>query len=157
MNGAHFHLVVNHLPIIIPMAALIVLIVGFIVKSEAVKRTSYFLFLISAICTIPAFTSGEGAEELAESLPEVTDHLIHEHEEKAESFALFSYALGVLSLISLWASWKKQQFAKWLSYFILLLALVVIIKGREVGTTGGEVRHTEIRKGFVSLEQEEVE
>jgi len=37
MNGAHYHLVVNHLPIIIPVIGLLVLIGGFIVQSEIVK------------------------------------------------------------------------------------------------------------------------
>lgn len=147
MNGAHFHLVVNHLPIIIPMAALIVLILGLIIKSEVVKRTAYFLFVVGAICTMPAFASGEGAEEMAESLPGVTEQLIHEHEEKAEAFALFNYALGLISIVAVWASWKQKSFAKWLSILILAMALVVIFKGREVGTSGGEIRHTEIRKG----------
>ncbi len=147
MNGAHFHLVVNHLPIIIPMAALIVLIVGLIIKSEVVKRTAYFLFVVGAICTMPAYASGEGAEEMAENLPGVTEQLIHEHEEKAEAFALFNYALGLISIVAVWASWKQKSFAKWLSILILAMALVVIFKGREVGTSGGEIRHTEIRKG----------
>ena len=146
MNGAHFHLVVNHLPIIIPMAALIVLIVGLIIKSEVVKRTAYLLFVVGAICTMPAFASGEGAEEIAENLPGVTEHLIHEHEEKAESFALLNYALGLISIIAIWASWKQKSFSKWLSILILAMSLVVIFKGREVGTSGGEIRHTEIRK-----------
>jgi uncharacterized membrane protein len=150
MNGAHFHLVVNHLPIIIPMAALIVLIVGLIIKSEVVKRTAYFLFVVGAICTIPAFASGEGAEEMAENLPGVTEKLIHEHEEKAEAFALFNYALGLISIVAIWSSWKQKSFSKWLSILILAMSLVVIFKGREAGTSGGEIRHTEIRKGGAS-------
>lgn len=157
MNGAHFHLVVNHLPIIIPMAALIVLIVGLIIKSEVVKRTAYLLFVVGAICTMPAFASGEGAEEIAENLPGVTEHLIHEHEEKAEAFALLNYALGLISIIAIWASWKQKSFSKWLSILILAMSLVVIFKGREVGTSGGEIRHTEIRKeGSTSSNQNQV-
>ena len=147
MNDAHFHLVVNHLPIIIPIVAVVVLIAGIIIKSEVVKRVSYFLFVMAAICTFPAFATGEGAEEVAEGLPGVTEHFIHEHEEKAEAFALLNYLLGFISMIGIWASWKQKQFAKWLSFAILLFAFIVIFKGREVATSGGEIRHTEIRKG----------
>jgi hypothetical protein len=35
MNGAHWHLVVNHLPIIFPIVGVIVMITGLISKSEA--------------------------------------------------------------------------------------------------------------------------
>lgn len=154
MNDAHLHLVVNHLPIIIPIAAVVVLVAGFILKSEVVKRVSYFLFVVAAICTMPAFATGEGAEEVAEGLPGVTEHLIHEHEEKAEGFALLNYLLGLISLVGIWASWKQKQFEKWISILVLLLAVVVAIKGREVGTSGGEIRHTEIRKEAKVLENE---
>lgn len=154
MNDAHLHLVVNHLPIIIPIAAVTVLVAGFILKSEVVKRVSYFLFVVAAICTMPAFATGEGAEEVAEGLPGVTEHLIHEHEEKAEGFALLNYLLGLISLVGIWASWKQKQFAKWIAIVVLFLAIIVVIKGREVGTSGGEIRHTEIRKGAKIQEEE---
>ena len=154
MNDAHLHLVVNHLPIIIPIAAVVVLVAGFILKSEVVKRVSYFLFVVAAICTMPAFATGEGAEEVAEGLPGVTEHLIHEHEEKAEGFAILNYLLGLISLVGIWASWKQKQFAKWIAIVVFLFAIVVIIKGREVGTSGGEIRHTEIRKGAKIQEED---
>ena len=154
MNDAHLHLAVNHLPIIIPIAAVVVLVAGFILKSEVVKRVSYFLFLVAAICTMPAFATGEGAEEVAEGLPGVTEHLIHEHEEKAEGFAILNYLLGLISLVGIWASWKQKQFAKWIAIVVFLFAIVVIIKGREVGTSGGEIRHTEIRKGAKIQEED---
>ena len=154
MNDAHLHLAVNHLPIIIPIAAVVVLVAGFILKSEVVKRVSYFLFVVAAICTMPAFATGEGAEEVAEGLPGVTEHLIHEHEEKAEGFAILNYLLGLISLVGIWASWKQKQFAKWIAIVVFLFAITVIFKGREVGTSGGEIRHTEIRKGAKIQEEE---
>lgn len=147
MNGAHFHLAVNHLPIIFPIVAVLVLIIGISIKSEVVKRTSYFIFFLAAISTMVAFSSGEGAEEMVDGLPGVTENLIHEHEELAESFAMLNYMLGLISLFAIWVSWKQKQVAKWLSYFVLLFAFVVIFKGKEVGTSGGEIRHTEIRSG----------
>ena len=146
MNDAHFHLVVNHLPIIIPIVSLIVLVIGLLIKSEAVQRTSYLLFMITGITTVLAFSSGEGAEEMAENLPGVTEYLMHEHEEKAELFSLMSYVLSFVSLLALLANWKQNKFSKWLLIIVSTLAILVIIVGREVGTTGGEIRHTEIRK-----------
>ena len=66
MNSAHFHLVVNHLPIIFPIAGLIVLAIGIGFKTEMVKRTAYFLFTIGAVSAAMAMNSGEGAEEVVE-------------------------------------------------------------------------------------------
>lgn len=147
MNEAHFHLMVNHLPIILPIAGVIVLVGGMFVRSEIVKRMAYLLFTIGAFACMAAMASGEGAEEIAENLPGVTENFIHEHEEKAEVFALVSYILAALSLVGLWASWKGKGFAKLLSYGILTLSLVVLFLGKQTGTSGGEVRHSEIRTG----------
>ncbi|MEN9998668.1 MAG: hypothetical protein RI922_1658 [Bacteroidota bacterium] len=147
MNQAHFHLMVNHLPIILPIAGVVVLVGGMFVRSEVVKRMAYLLFTIGAVATMAAMASGEGAEEVAENLAGVTENYIHEHEEKAELFALLNYLLGALSLVGLWASWKGKSFAKLLSIAILALSLVVLFLGKQTGTSGGEIRHTEIRSG----------
>ncbi|TNE99179.1 MAG: hypothetical protein EP322_03690 [Bacteroidetes bacterium] len=146
MNDAHLHLLVNHFPIITPILGLIILITGFIFRSEVTKRIAYFLFVIGAITTLPAFSSGEGAEEVLEHMG-ANHRLIHEHEEVAETFALLSYILGALSLLSLVASWKKMKMAAISGYAVMLLALLVIYMGRQTGTTGGEIKHDEIRSG----------
>ena len=144
MNEAHLHLTFNHLPIIIPIIGLLIMIGGILLKSE-VKRTAYAVFILGALATIPAFASGEGAEEIAENLPEVTHHVIHEHEEVAETFALLSYLLGCISLIGLWSNWKQKSLSNISTYGTALLSVIVISMAKKTGTTGGEIRHTEIR------------
>lgn len=155
MNSAHFHLVVNHLPIIFPMAGLIVLAIGIGFKAEMVKRTAYFLFTLGAITAAMAMNSGEGAEEVVEELSGVSHQLIHEHEEKAETMAILSYILGITSLIALWLSWKGKSIANVLSYVVLVLSLVTIFLGKQTGTSGGEIRHIEIRKDFYPQSSDE--
>lgn len=146
MNPAHFHLAINHLPIVIPIVGFLVLLGGLLLKSEIIQRTAFAIFIFGAICTLPAFVSGEGAEEIVEKMPETSHQLIHEHEEKAEIFAWASYLLGVLATIGLWANWKKKPFAKVLSYAVLALAVLVMFLATQAGTSGGEIRHPEIRK-----------
>lgn len=148
MNEAHVHLVTNHLPIIIPFIALVVLLIGLISKSDAVKRTAFFLFILGAIATFPAFNSGEEAEEIVEHMAGISHDLIHEHEEKAELFMILSYLLGALSLVGLWANWKKKKFATIVSYITILFSVVVLFVAKETSTTGGEIRHPEIRSTF---------
>jgi uncharacterized membrane protein len=148
MNSAHFHLVVNHLPIIFPIAGLIVLAIGIGFKVEMVKRTAYFLFTIGAVSAAMAMNSGEGAEEIVEELNGVSHNLIHEHEEKAETMAILSYLLGLASVLALWASWKGKSFSKIASFVVLALSLATILMGKQTGTSGGEIRHTEIRSGY---------
>ena len=155
MNDAHFHLVFNHFPIIVPIVGMLILIVGFFVDSDVVKRTAFGVFIFGAIMTFPAMFTGEGAEEVAEKLPGITHDIIHEHEEKAEVFAILSYILGLLSIGALWASLKQKSFANILSIVVLLLGLVGFYLGRQVGTSGGEIRHTEIRSNAAPAADED--
>lgn len=148
MNGAHWHLILNHLPLIFPLVALIVLITGFISKSELVKRTAFLIFILGAVTTIAAMATGEGAEDVAEKLAGVTKNYIEEHEHAAETFAVLSYALGLSSLIAIWASLKKKSFSNSISFGILCFALIIMFFAKKAGTTGGEIRHEEIRADF---------
>ncbi len=155
MNDAHFHLVFNHFPIIVPIVGMLILIVGFFVDSDVVKRTAFGVFIFGAIMTFPAMFTGEGAEEVAEKLSGITHDIIHEHEEKAEVFAILSYILGLLSIGALWASLKQKSFANILAIAVLVLGLVGFYLGRQVGTSGGEIRHTEIRANAVPAADED--
>jgi uncharacterized membrane protein len=152
MNDAHFHLVVNHLPIIFPLVGVIILITGLIAKSEAVKRTAYMVFSIGAVTTIAAMTSGEGAEEVVENINGISESFIEKHEEAAELFALLSYVLGGLSLIGLWASFKQKTFSSIVSIAVLGMAFIVLVFAKQTGTTGGEIRHDEIRSGTTTTQ-----
>lgn len=150
MNGAHWHLVVNHLPIIFPIVGVIVMITGLISKSEPVKRTAFLIFIMGAFASIAAMTTGEGAEEIVENISGVSESYIKTHEETAETFALLSYILGGISLIGLWASFKQKSISNTITIATVVFAFVVLFFGKLTGTTGGEIRHTEIRNGNVT-------
>ena len=145
MNDAHWHLVVNHFPIIGTIFGLGILIVGFIMKSKSVKNTAYILFVIAAAFGFASMYTGEGAEEIVEDMPNIGHEIIHEHEELAEKLAILLYALAIISLGSLYTAIKKHKLAKLLSFVTLILAIAAVAVATRVGTSGGEIRHTEIR------------
>ncbi|UOK41756.1 MULTISPECIES: hypothetical protein [Flavobacterium] len=146
MNDAHLHMLVNHFPIIGTIFGLGILIAGLIYKNDAVKNTAYILFVVAAIFGFASMNTGEGAEELAEKLPSVTHEIIHEHEEIAEKLALVLYALGAVSLLGLFLNIKKHAKANMITYFAIVIAAGGVFLAQKTGTTGGEIRHTEIRE-----------
>jgi uncharacterized membrane protein len=145
MNGAHWHLVVNHIPIIFPIVGVIVMITGLVSKSEAVKRTAFMIFTLGSFAAIAAMNTGEDAEDVVEKINGVTENYIERHEEIAEKFAMLSYILGGISLLGLWVSFKQKGFISIISIGTLIFAFVVLFFAQQTGTTGGEIRHTEIR------------
>lgn len=145
MNAAHYHLVLNHLPIIAPVVGLFVLIGGSIFRSEVVKRTSFFIFIFAALTAIAASSTGDRAGEAIEHLPGVSEQLIHAHEEAAETFSVILYLLGGISVIAIWASWKQTSYSRLLSWLIMGLVIVALFFAKQTGTSGGVIRHIEIR------------
>ena len=148
MNEAHLHMVVNHFPIIGTILAIGILIAGLLSKNRSIINTSYVLFVIGAIFGILSMNTGEGAEELVEDMPGIGWKIIHEHEELAEKMALLLDILGVLSLVGFYLQFKKNAKEKLVSYIILLIGIASLFVIQKVGTSGGEIRHTEIRKDF---------
>ena len=148
MNEAHLHMVVNHFPIIGTILAIGILIAGLLSKNRSIINTSYVLFVIGAIFGILSMNTGEGAEELVEDMPGIGWKIIHEHEELAEKMALLLDILGVLSLVGFYFQYKKNAKEKLVSYIILLIGIASLFVIQKVGTSGGEIRHSEIRKDF---------
>ena len=145
MNGAHWHLVLNHLPIIIPMVGLLIMVGGLVLNSEILKRAAYSIFILGAVTAIAASSTGEGAEEVVEEIQGIDEKMIKIHEEVAEIFAILIYILGGLSIIGLWANWKKKSYSSLISYVVIAFSFVVFFYAKQTGTTGGGIRHTEIR------------
>jgi uncharacterized membrane protein len=145
MNEAHLHLVVNHFPIIGTILGLGVLVMGLLLKNNSVKNTAFFLFIVAAIFAAVSMGTGEGAEELVENMPNIGGKIIHEHEEMAEKLAIALYVLAATSLVGLYLNYKKSAKSVLVTFVALVIAVVAVFLAQQTGTTGGEIRHTEIR------------
>jgi len=145
MNDAHLHMVVNHFPIIGTILGLGILIFSFLFKNISYRNIAYGLFIVSAIFAFFSMYTGEGAEEIVEDLPNVGRKIIHIHEEFAEKLALLLYLLGLISTAGLYADYKALSKAKIVAVLALLVSVTAVYLGSLTGTSGGEIRHTEIR------------
>ncbi len=145
MNTAHFHLMVNHLPIVGVLIGILILITGLLIKKKEVKLTALGVFMVSAITSAVAFYSGEGAEDVVEKIAGISETLIHTHEEYAESFFTVTLLLGGISMLGFIAELKKLKYAKYFMMLALLFAIADGVLANYVATSGGEIRHSEIR------------
>lgn len=152
MNDAHLHMIFNHFPIIGTIFGFCVLLAGILLKNKSVQQTAYVVLIAVAFFSLLSMRTGEGAEEIAEELG-ISHDMIHEHEEIAEKFALLSYLTGAIALLALITSIKNHAKAKLLSFVTLFLSFGAAILAQPVGTSGGELRHTEIREGFSTSEE----
>jgi hypothetical protein len=154
MNQASVHLLLNHVPIIGTVIGMLVMIAGFIFKNVYVKRTALGIFILASLAAIPVFLTGEGAEDAVEKLPGVSKSIAENHEDLALIFIWILGGIGVLSIISFATDLMNLQFGKYLYIIILIISVGAVGMAKQVGTTGGEIRHTEIRSGAVAPAQD---
>lgn len=147
MDELHLHLVVNHLPIIFPVVGIIILLTGIFSKSEITHRNAYLIFILGAVTSIVAMQTGENAENSATQIAGLSENLIEIHEEVSEIFATLTYVLGGISLVALILSFRNSDMSKYAPFVVGILAVVCLFFAQKVGTTGGEIKHTEIRTG----------
>ena len=146
MNTAHWHLLLNHLPIVGTVIGTLIVAAGLILKNNpTVKQTGLGVLVFSALCALPAYLTGEGAEEIAEQLPGVNAVVMEGHEDLGNIFFILSTSLGLLALITFITDRLQIKTASALYVFVVIAGIGLSVLAKQVGTSGGEVRHTEIR------------
>ena len=117
-------------------------------KSEELKKISLGFFIIIALLAIPAYLTGEPAEELVENLPGVSKASIEQHEEAAQVAFAGVLIVGAAALGGLIFFRRGKWIPNWLSVIVLVLSLIVFVLMARTANLGGLIRHTEIRSDF---------
>lgn len=144
MNPAHWHLVLNHFPIIGTFIGTLTLLAGLLLKGDAIKKTGLVILLFAAIFAFPVHETGEEAEEIVEEIAGISHELIHEHEEIAEPFNLFAIAIILLGGTSLVMLQRKPALGNKLVIATLLLGIFTSYWAFRVGQSGGKIMHQDI-------------
>ncbi len=150
MNWAHVHLMLNHIPVIGIGFAVLLLAVSIVRRNHELITVALVFVTLVSFWAIPAYLTGEPAEEVVEDLPGVSEELIKEHEEQAEIAFILVEVAGGLALITLIARRYSDKLGQKLVIFTLL---VLIVSGGLIGWTanlGGKIHHEEIRSGTIS-------
>lgn len=150
MNEAHIHLLFNHSPILGSLFGGVLLLVAVLRRNEVLIRAGLVALLVAAALAIPTQLTGEGAEEVVEDRPGVSEALIKEHEEAADgAFWAIEITAG-LALISLLLLSRDHARARLLTRLTLAGAVVSFGLLARTGSLGGQIMHPEIRNDAVS-------
>lgn len=149
LSGAHLHLILNHLPVVGSLFALVLLGWGIWRRSIELQRAAFGAAVLVALVTIPAYMTGEPAWIDIMDLPGDNDAYILSHESAAQIAFGASALTGVVALIALFLGRKGRSLsAKWPVAVLLLLLATTALMGW-VANLGGMIRHTEIRPNGV--------
>lgn len=143
MNGAHWHLLVNHVPIIGGLLATGVLGYGLLRRNESIVQLSLGLLVLMSVATLVTNQTGEQAEHYLKSINDLNRSLLHPHEQAANLANAGMYLTGVLSLVSL--VWQRARQLHSLAILIFMVALITAGLMINAGRLGGLIRHQELR------------
>jgi uncharacterized membrane protein len=145
MDATHIHLILTHFPIIGLTIGFGILVYGQYSKNNTIKKVALIIFILMAILTIPAYLSGEEAEEKVENIAGVSESIIEDHEELAEKAIWLMGLLGAFSLLNLYAISKNLTPSKTISTITIVISIATLGLFAKVGNLGGQIRHSEIR------------
>lgn len=143
MNQAHLHLILVHIPVVLTPVAALTLALGLMRKQSTTVTIAHSFLVAATLFCIPAFLLGEGAEELVEHLPGISEDTIEEHEEVAEVTVWISGFLGLCSLVSLMLRNRMTGLHFRLQSVILALAFAASGFLAYTAYEGGKIRHPE--------------
>lgn len=146
VNPAQIHLMVNHFPVIGIVFCIGLLTWAWFKNDVSVQKLALIVVILTSLSVIPAYISGEPAEELLEKNLNSNEFYIERHEEAAEIALWGMGALGILATVSLTLVWRKNAVPKSMLSGTLFLAVLVFILLARTAHLGGEISHPEIRQ-----------
>ena len=149
MNGAHIHLLLNHLPIMGAFISLPLLVLAMRYHTE---RGAFYaasvVVLLTGIGACAANWTGDGAVAVVKHLPEFQKALLHTHADHADKATVLAVldSLGMLATL-IYALKMKVAAPKGALGGVLAGAVLTAAAMAWTGYAGGMIRHTEIREG----------
>jgi hypothetical protein len=97
MSPAHLHLVLNHIPVLGTLFGLALLGYARYRREDAVTRAALGTFVVVALLALPAYFTGEPAEEAVEHAPGVAEQAIETHEAAGAALAVAVATAGLMA------------------------------------------------------------
>lgn len=147
MNAAHLHLLFTHLPIIGLAFVMLVNLVALLRKNAELQKLTLWLYLLLGVFALLAYLTGDGAEEIMKTYPGITEELIGPHETFAVIFFTGLMTTAALSMVALYVTKTKKELLFRFNLWLLIIGLLIGFFAFKTGSTGGSIRHTEMREG----------
>jgi uncharacterized membrane protein len=149
MNAAQLHLLLNHLPVLVPVIGILLISVGLLLKTSEVRNAGAWLIFFGALSAVPVYLTGNPTSDILKNYPGASRLLIEDHQSSALTSLIILEITGIVSMIVVYMTRAKKTFSKQSWPWILLVGLSLISFGFMARTAhlGGLIRHEEIRSG----------
>lgn len=145
MSAAHFHLALNHIPLLGILFGAVLLAYGLWRNHEDVQKASLGLLTFAGLSALAVYLTGEPAEDIVEGLAGVSHDAIEAHEQFGTYALVAGLLTGFMSLVALLLGAARQRLARWTVQLTLVLALVAAGIIGYTANLGGKISHPELR------------
>jgi len=156
MSIVHLHLLLNHVPVVGTLFALLLFAAALFFREAIPIRFALGFSAAIAVVAVAVYFTGGAAEEAVEKLAGVTERAIEQHEEAAELSTIAVSLFGALSLVAL-AVFRKGSVPRWVGAAGLVGTIVLSGLMAWTANLGGQIRHTEIQSASIQQSGSESE
>ena len=146
-NGPQLHLMLNHFPIIGFFLITPVVLLALLRGTTDHQRLALLGVFAIGLLALPAFWTGEPAEDVVKKLPGIVQDRIEEHEEAAEWGLGVSLTAAALAGLGWGASRRKPQLLKKATAVAFVASALASVTFARVGHLGGLIHHPEVTTG----------
>jgi len=149
MNPVHFHLLVNHLPVVGLLVGLVLGVLCLFIPKWPFRRLVYGLVAVSGVLGPVASQTGEGAEAAIDrshyAYP-YSEAYLEQHEETGEAAGLVMLVIGVLALTAWVLHTAKPRAGRWVFPAMVAVSAIGTLAGLNAAATGGAFVHGSVRE-----------
>jgi uncharacterized membrane protein len=144
MDVVHLHLLLNHVPVIGAVFAVLVLGAAVLRRNDEWLKVALAIFVVSAAAGAVVYLTGEPAEEAVEHVAGINESVIERHEDAALISTVALGAFGVAAFAAL-VAFRAKRPPRWMGVTALVFSLVPTALMGWTANLGGQIRHSEIR------------
>jgi uncharacterized membrane protein len=146
MDATHWHLLLNHFPILGTLFGLGLILAGMLRRKPILTNAGLVVFLLLALLTVVVFQTGEIAhEKLYMNVSEASQDWIMIHQKIARQARWMMLGLGMLSALAWWMQWQNHRWQRICLWAVVLVGSLTFGLMAQTGNSGGKIMHPEIR------------
>lgn len=145
MNGAHLHLMLNHVPVVGFIFATLLLACAWRWGGEQVRLWALAIVVFTGLSGLPAFFTGESAEEAVEHLVGTNKAAIEPHEDLATAAVSIAGATALLAAAVFFQGWRQKKVSERGLVIVGAASAAALVLMGLTANRGGIIRHAELQ------------
>lgn len=140
MDALRLHLLLNHVPVVGTIGALLLLAAGLLRRSRDITMAALVALVLTGLVAVPVFMTGSSAEQ---NIVGRTDQIQH-HKDAAVAALVSLESSAAVALCAVLVCIATRRFPMFAAVAALILGIAAAVLVVRASALGAEIRHTEL-------------